>query len=42
MWDMNLALPASKGFLQRIYKRIYTQLELAEEFSSDALDKVNI
>ena len=39
---MNLALPAATGFLQRIHKRIYTQLELAEEFSRDAQYKVNI
>ena len=42
MWDMNLALLAATGFLQRIYKRIYTQLEPTEEFSRDAQYKVNI
>lgn len=42
MWDMNLALLAPTGFLQRRHMRIYTQLELAGEFSRDAQDKVNI
>ena len=39
---MNLALLAATGFLQRIHKIIYTQLELAEKFSRDAQYKVNI
>ncbi|XP_055277755.1 ninein-like protein isoform X2 [Moschus berezovskii] len=36
---MNLAPPAATGFLQRIHERMYTQLELTEEFSRDALYK---